>query len=136
MSHTILFLCPHGAAKSVMAAAYFQRLADQRQLDVTATFAGTEPDAAVSPAVVELLRADGLDVTHRIPRRVTREELTTAFRVVSLGCDLDDLLPPGTSVELWDDVPPPSQDLLAARASIWAHVEKFITEFKQADKGE
>ncbi len=130
MSHTILFLCPHGAAKSVMAAAYFRRLAGQRQLDVSATFAGTEPDAAVSPAVAELLRAEGIEVTGYIPRHVTAEELVEAWRVISLGCDVTHLAPPGLAVERWDDVPPPSQNLVAARDIILAHVERLVDELK------
>jgi arsenate reductase (thioredoxin) len=132
MNHTILFLCPHGAAKSVMAAAYFQRLANQRQLDVTATFAGTEPDAAISPAVAELLQAEGMDVTGQLPRHVATEELTKAWRVVSLGCDVTHLALPGLSVEQWDDVPPPSQNLIAARDIILAHVERLADELKSS----
>ena len=31
---TILFMCPHGAAKSVLASAYFQRRAKERGLNV------------------------------------------------------------------------------------------------------
>lgn len=133
MSQTILFLCPHGAAKSVLAAAYCQQLADQHHLDMQATSAGTEPDAAVSPAVVELLLAEGIDVADHVPRRVTRQELETAFRVISLGCDLGDLLLPGTSVEQWDDVPSPSQNLTATRELILTHVEWLIGGITRAE---
>ena len=56
---TLLFLCPHNAAKSVLAAAYCQHLSAQGGLDVQVTSAGTEPDAAASPDVVALLRAEG-----------------------------------------------------------------------------
>jgi protein-tyrosine-phosphatase len=132
MSQTILFLCPHGAAKSVIAAAYCQQLVDQYGLDVQATSAGTEPSAQVSPAVVELLQAEGIDVANYIPQLVTGEMLMTASQVVSLGCDLDNLLLPGTLVERWDDVPLPSQDLAAARDSIYIHVEQFINNLRKA----
>ena len=37
----ILFLCPHHAARSVPAAAYFDRLARERHLDFRAALAGT-----------------------------------------------------------------------------------------------
>ena len=74
MRYTMLFLCPHNAAKSVLAAAYCQHLAAQCGLEVRVTSAGTEPDAAASPEVVALLRAEGLDVAHHRPRHVTREE--------------------------------------------------------------
>lgn len=128
MPRTILFLCPHNAAKSVIAAAYCQRLAAQHGLDWHITSAGTEPDAEVAPAVVELLRADGLNVADHRPRHVTREELETAFRVISLGCDVSDLAPPGALVEHWNDIPAPSQDLRAARDFISTHVERLMCE--------
>ena len=130
MTQTILFLCPHSAAKSVLAAAYFQRLAGQHRLDVRADFAGTEPDAAISPAVAELLHSEGIDVTGYMPRRITAEELAQAWRVISLGCQVDHLAPPQLTVEQWDDVPPPSQDLAAAKNIILARVERLVAELK------
>ena len=132
MHRTILFLCPHNAAKSVLAATYCQHLAAQCGLDVQVTSAGTEPDAAASPAVVALLRTEGLDVTHHRPRQVTREELEAAFRVISLGCDVSHLAPPATRVEHWDDVPAPSQHLGQARAVIYAHVARLVEELHTA----
>ena len=90
-ARTILFLCPHNAAKSVIAAAYFTRLARDRGLDYQAASAGTSPDAAPSPAVVAMLRDEGIDVAGYRPRRVTAEDLTSAHRVISLGCDPADL---------------------------------------------
>jgi protein-tyrosine-phosphatase len=48
----VLFLCPHNAAKSMLAIAKFNRLAQQRGLSLRADSAGKEPDAAPSPAVV------------------------------------------------------------------------------------
>jgi arsenate reductase (thioredoxin) len=130
MPETLLFLCPHGAAKSIMAAAYCRQLVAQHGLDLDVTSAGTEPDAAVAPAVVELLRTEGLDVAHDRPRAVSRAELAAAFRVISMGCDVGDLAPPGTIVEQWNDLPSPSQDLIAARDVIYAHVERLISELK------
>jgi protein-tyrosine-phosphatase len=132
MRHTILFLCPHNAAKSVLAAAYCQHLAAQCGLEVHVTSAGTEPDATVSPAVVALLHAEGLDVAHHRPRPITREELGAAFRIISLGCDVSHLAPPGTLVQHWDDVPSPSQHLTQARDVIYTHVERLVAELKQS----
>ena len=131
MRPTILFLCPHNAAKSVLAAAYCQQLAKQRGLEVQITSAGAEPDAAVSPNIVALLRAEGLDVAHHTPRRVTQEEFGAAFRVISLGCDIRHLAAPGTQVDHWDDVPAPSQQLARAREIIAAHVERLVEALTQ-----
>jgi arsenate reductase (thioredoxin) len=126
MHQTLLFLCPHNAAKSVIPAAYCRQLVAQHGLDLDVTSAGTEPDAAVSPAVAELLRTEGLDVAHDRPRAVSREELAAAFRGISMGCDVGELAPPGTMVEHWNDVPSPSQGLIAARERISTHVEQLI----------
>jgi arsenate reductase (thioredoxin) len=133
MSDQIVFLCPHGAAKSVIAAAYCQQLADQQNVPLRALCAGTEPDAELSPAVVELLCREGIDVTDQRPRRVTAEELATAHRIISLGCDLGDLARPGMVIERWDDVPAPSQNLQAARDCIHTHVVQLIVNLTSTD---
>jgi arsenate reductase (thioredoxin) len=126
-ARTILFLCPHNAAKSVIAAAYFARLARERGLDYQAASAGTSPDAAPSPAVVAMLRDEGIDVAGYRPRRVTAEDLTSAHRVISLGCDPADL-DGDVRVDRWDDVPSPSQDLGASRAAIERHLALLVDE--------
>jgi arsenate reductase len=123
---TILFLCPHNAAKSVVAAAYFERLAAERGVTSRATSAGTDPDPSVAPGVAAALLAEGIDVRGHRPRCVTREELATARWVVSLGCDLGDIAPPGLVVEHWDDVPSPSADLTRACAVIAARVRQLV----------
>ncbi len=128
MTHTILFLCPHGAAKSVLAAAYFHRLAGEHGLLVEAFSAGTEPDPAVNAAVIEQLRVDGLPVPDSPPRQVTDADLGSAARIVSLGCDLTGRLPAGVTPLDWSDVPPVSADLPAARHAILAHVEQLVAE--------
>jgi arsenate reductase (thioredoxin) len=92
------------------------------------TTAGTEPEAEVSAAVAALLREEAIEVACDIPRRVSREEVTTASRVISLGCDISELAPRASMVEHWDDVPPPGTQLRAARDCIYAHVERLIDE--------
>ena len=74
MTSTLLFVCPHGAAKSVIAAALCQQFADARGIDLSARAAGTEPDPQVSPTAVALLRAEGIDVATTIPHQVTADD--------------------------------------------------------------
>ncbi|HET7265638.1 MAG TPA: hypothetical protein VFL28_13310 [bacterium] len=123
---TIVFVCLHGAAKSVIAAAYWNRFAAERGLDVAATAAGLEPEPAIPPAVRDGLRGDGLDVGALRPRRVTRDDLASAVRVVSFGCDLSALAPPGRPVTRWDDVPAVSDGFPAARDAIVARVRRLL----------
>ena len=127
-ARTILFLCPHNAAKSILAAAYFDQLARERGLDYRARSAGISPDAAPSPAVVAMLRDEGIDVAGHRPRRLTTEDLTSAHRVISLGCDPDDVTGGNARVDRWDDVPPPSEDLGASRAAIKRHLDVLVNE--------
>jgi protein-tyrosine-phosphatase len=126
MTEKILFLCPHAAAKSVLAAAYFNRLTKKQGLDFVADAAGTEPDEVVAPAVAKLLFGEGIDVSQHKPRRVTELELKTAYKVISMGCALEDLAIAPESVEEWLDIPAPSQDLVGARNRIEAHIQALI----------
>ena len=127
----ILFICPHGAAKSVIAAAFFRQQAAFRGLHVAAASAGTEPEDRVPAPVVTMLRAEGIDVSGYRPRHVTREELAASGHIVSLGCDLDDLTPPGRAIERWDDIPPVSEDIDAARAAIRSCVIGLLDEMER-----
>ena len=123
----VLFMCPHGAAKSVLATAYFKREAQARGLDVLVQAVGTEPDPAVAPAVAEHLRAHGYEVPIVKPRLVSPEDLSAADTVVSLGCDLSGR-PVRGALRRWDDVPSPSTDFAGADAAIKEHVHRLVEE--------
>jgi arsenate reductase len=122
---TILFVCLHGAAKSLVAASHFQRLAGERGVKARAEFAGTEPDPALTPAAVAGLLAEGIDVRGQRPRRVTGDDIRRASRVVSFGCDLG-ALAPGIPVERWDDVPAVSENYQAARDAIVSRLPALL----------
>ena len=122
---TVLFVCLHGAAKSLVAAHHLERLARERGMSIRAEYAGTEPDAELAPAAVVGLARDGIDVRGQRPRRVSEEDMRGASRVVSFGCDLA-LVAPGVPVERWDDVPAVSEDYGAARDVIVAHLRALL----------
>jgi len=58
----VIFVCEHGAAKSVVATAYFNKLAAERKLPFRATFRGTSLQDDLSGRAVEGLKADGVAV--------------------------------------------------------------------------
>jgi protein-tyrosine-phosphatase len=124
---TVVFVCEHGAAKSVIAAAHFNRLASQMKLPYRAVSRGTNPDDTVAPAVRSGLAAEGLDVTAWRPKAVTGEDIRRAGKVVSLSTDLPAKNPSVKSklVE-WNDIPSVSQNYSAARAAIVREVEKLV----------
>ncbi len=82
---TVVFLCPHNALRSVIAAALFNRAAAGRAHGESA---GTEPDERVNDRTIQVLWEVGIDVTGLRPGRVSRLQLEQAERVVSLGCPL------------------------------------------------
>jgi protein-tyrosine-phosphatase len=122
---TILFVCLHGAAKSVIAASHCQRLAKTAGVSIRATFAGTEPDSEIAPAAAAGVLAEGIDVRDQPTRRVTAEELRNAWRVISFGCDLEGLAP-GVRVERWDDVPAVSENYRLTRDAIVARLPGLV----------
>src|SRR5262245_55368636 len=79
----VLFVCQHGAAKSVIGAAHFRRLAAARGLAVDAVAAGTEPDPELAAGAVKGLAGEGLRATPSRPRPVTLYDLDSVARIVS-----------------------------------------------------
>jgi len=126
---TVVFVCEHGAAKSVIAAAHFNRLASEKNLPYRAVARATNPGDAVAPAVRTNLAAEGLDVPAGKPKAVSDLDLTRAGRVVSLATDLPAKKPSVKPKLLeWNDIPSVSQDYSAARAAIVGEVEKLINK--------
>jgi arsenate reductase (thioredoxin) len=116
----ILFLCQHGGAKSVVAASHFNRLAAERGLPFVATAAAAEdPYDAVPTPVAGYLEGEGFDVRNLKPHHAAPEEIETAARIVTIGCDLSG------GHERWDDVPAASEDLEGSVAAIRRHVEEL-----------
>lgn len=125
---TVLFMCPHGAAKSVLASAYFERLAKERGLNVRVESAGTDPDPTVSPAVATHLKRQGYSAPKSNPRKVTSKDFESADVVISIGCDLSGLQEPRGKLVRWDEVPPLSDDFARADEAIRKRVTELIDE--------
>jgi protein-tyrosine-phosphatase len=126
-SSTVVFVCEHGAAKSVIAAAYFNRLAAERGLPVRAVARGTKPDDVVSDGVRAGLASDGLDVSSWRPTAVSDEDLRQAAQVVSLATDLPKTKPfVKTKLLEWNDIPSVSENYQAARTAIVRQIEQLL----------
>jgi protein-tyrosine-phosphatase len=123
---TVLFVCRHGAAKSVLAAAGLRKLADGRDLRIVVDSAGIEPDPAVSPAVAAVLRSDGIDPAGFGPRLVRAADLASASKVITFDLEPEELPMAGTDVERWDDVPPVGDAPEGARAVIARHLVDLV----------
>ena len=67
----VMFVCEHGAAKSLVATAYFNKIAAERGIPYRATFRGTSPQAELSVAASKGLREDGLEIPAGRPSAIT-----------------------------------------------------------------
>jgi protein-tyrosine-phosphatase len=121
----VLFVCLHGAAKSVVAAAHFRRLAAARGLAIGAVAAGVEPDPELAPGAVKGLAGEGLAAAPGRPRPVTLYDRNSAMRIVSFGYDITPAR--GQRVDQWD-VPAVSDGYAAARDRIVTNVERLVNE--------
>jgi protein-tyrosine-phosphatase len=126
LTRSVLFVCLHGSAKSLIAAEHLNRLAKQLSVSVHGESAGIEPDADVPPAVLAGLSIDGIDVHEYRPRQVTTERLAAATHVVLCGCELSPSFATISSVERWDDLPFVSDGYDAARTAIVERVDDLL----------
>lgn len=122
--NTIVFVCEHGAAKSVIAAAHFNRLAKEKGLPHRAITRGTKPDPEIPAFIRTGLAADGLDVSGWTPRLLTEAEVRDGDRIVTLGC----ALPSKTARkrEEWNDIPNVGENYERARQAIVAHINELV----------
>ena len=123
----ILFVCLHGSAKSVVAAAYCRRLAAERGLRISVGSAGVEPDSEVSAATIAGLAADGLDVPISRPNSLTGALLSSSCLVISFGCDLEPFRPDRAVID-WSDVPAVSDGYVDAREVILSRVASLLDQ--------
>ena len=123
---TILFVCEHGAAKSVIAAAYFDKLARAKKLPYKAVFRGTNPDPALAPGVVQGLKEDGLETSGK-PLLIDQKAMDEATRIITLGCTLPNADAVSTKLTDWSEIPAP-RDYPASRDAIKKRVQALVDE--------
>lgn len=131
---TVLFVCEHGAAKSVVAAAHFNKLAAERGLPFRAVSRGTAPDPAVPAGIANGLRNEGLSVPAGFnPTVVAVTDVNAAARVVTFDVTLTNATP-AKGLTRWDGLPAFSDGYSSASAAIRAKVETLIRELQSTAK--
>lgn len=130
----VVFVCEHGAAKSVIAAAEFERMAKQRGLAVSVIARGTNIDPELAPGVVKGLRADGLTSSLAKPVKAEAKDFADAARIVSFGPDLATMLPKGKQALDWSAAPSPGKDYQAARDYIKEQLATLLSQLETEAK--
>ena len=126
---TVVFVCEHGAAKSIVAAAHFNRLAEQEHLPYRATARATTPQPELAPSAASGLRAEGLQPPVARPTQLTKADVDGAAQVVTF-CDIPDEVAGGRKIERWT-APPVGDGYAKSRDVIVEHVKSLITALKQ-----
>lgn len=124
----VVFICEHGAAKSVVASEYFNKLAAERGLTVRAIARGADPQADLSVAAVNGLTSDGLRPKLDAPHPLTAAEVRRSARIIAFDCEQPTMKALKSMDTCWNDVPTVSDDYGRARDAIRAHVAAMIDQ--------
>ena len=126
-----LFVCVHNAGRSVMAEAFTNSLANGKAEGISA---GTIPQGAPHPEVVLAMKEVGIDVSEHMGRMLDDALVSSADRVFTMGCAVDDAACPAilyTQVEDWalpDPKGKPIEEVRAIRDEIRARVAAMLTD--------
>jgi len=127
MAH-VLFVCLHNAGRSQMSRALFEHAAAGRH---SADSAGTTPGDRVHTEVLDVMLERGIDLSDRIPQKLTTELAKQADFVVTMGCGDQCPYISGTRYIDWQLPDPKAQAIDAVRATrdeIKHRVDKLVAE--------
>jgi protein-tyrosine-phosphatase len=125
----VVFVCEHGAAKSLIATAYFNKLAAARGLPARATFRGVDPQDALSVRAVAGLKADGLAIPDGRPTAIADADVAGATHIFAIGCALPKTATASGKAASWDDVPD-DQGYEPMRDAIVRHVRELLDSMR------
>ena len=124
----VLFVCLHNAGRSQMSRALFEREAGAAH---EARSAGTTPGERVHPEVVEAMSELGIDVSGRVPQKLTDDLAQWADVVVTMGCGDECPYIPGKRYIDWDLRDPkgrPVEEVREIRDDISGRVRDLVRE--------
>jgi len=120
----ILFACVHNGGRSLAAKVLAEHHGGDR---VEVRSAGSEPGAALNPAVVQVLHERGLSTAGEAPKLLTHDGVQEADVVVTMGCGETCPVFPGTAYEDWPLDDPRGQDLDTVRRIV-GQVEQRVLD--------
>ena len=126
--HTILFVCEHGSAKSIIAAAHFNDLANKNGLPYRAIARGVHPDKEIPLHVKSGLAAERLDIRGWQPKLLGEDDALRSDRLITLGCALPTAKAfAAGKLQDWN-IPSPSENYKNASRAIAERVALLLKE--------
>jgi len=129
----IVFVCEHGAALSVVSAAYFNKIACEERLHLHAIARGVTPQKELAVSTRNGLKADGVSFETSKPQALSIKDAAQARRIVAFY-PLPSRYSATTPVETWNDVPPTAANYGLSRDAIIKHLRELIGELKSDDE--
>ncbi len=122
------FICVQNAGRSQMSAAFARREQERRGLDdkVEILTGGTDPADEVHPEVVEVMKELDIDISDRIPQKVSTEEMNECDVVTTMGCSTLEL-DANVEVRDWALEDPHGKDVETVR-EICSEVEQLVND--------
>jgi protein-tyrosine-phosphatase len=131
---SVVFVCPYGSAKSVVAARFFNRMAEEHGLSVRAVARGIEPEATIPQYVREPIQQDGFQIgADEKPMPIDVNEIRNASAVVCIKCELPKKYAAMARRSLeWHDVPDVDAGYVPARDKIVSHLREFMLQLSES----
>lgn len=126
----IIFVCEHGAAKSVIAAAYFNKLAKERNLNYVAECRGTSPDEEVSATAKEGLKKDKLFDPATKPQKLLVADTTNVERFI-LFTQLPSEMKTSIKTENWTQLKNLDADYESRRDAIVRRINELLDSLEK-----
>ncbi|MHC2620834.1 protein-tyrosine-phosphatase [Bradyrhizobium huanghuaihaiense] len=121
---TIVFVCLHGVVNSQMAAAYFNKAAQERGLPFAAVSRGIDLYRSVPVRIMDGLALDGLEPANT-PQQLSADDVAAASQVVAFD-DVPAEQRGSTEVTYWSGIPLGVDDYEATRDEIVRRIDVLI----------
>jgi Protein-tyrosine-phosphatase len=119
MSTKVAFVCVQNAGRSQMATAFAEQARAEHDAgdEFEIETGGTQPADHVHPEVVEVMKEKGIDLSDRVPKEVTPDDLRAMDLVITMGCSAEGVCPAAWNGENrdWDLDDPDGQGLDSVR---------------------
>ena len=128
------FVCVQNAGRSQMSAAFAERERAQRGLTDTVEIitGGTFPADHVHEEVIDVMREVNINLSDRVPREVSTDELESCDIVATMGCSTLELDAETVDIRDWD-LPDPSgkeiDEVRMIRDDIQSRVNALFDEY-------
>ena len=130
-SNKVIFVCEHGAAKSVIAAAYFNKIAKERNVDWQAVSRGTSPDAEIGQSTKEGLTADHLYDPTFSPKKLSLKDTSNVKAIIRFTTLPGEFNKANIKTEDWSNLRDIDSGYTLRRDAIVHQINEFLDSLPQ-----